>query len=235
MSIGRNDRVRSTSVSPPLAGAFAASDGSPIVIDESNAGVYVMKANQAVVEFARDGGWQDYLSSISAGKAVGANAPTWATIRAGISAYSFSAGTMNEIWMNFHILHDYKTGTMFYPHIHWTTTGTNTGVCRWGIEYTFARGYGIDVFPAPTTIYLQQAASGTPYTHYIVEATEGNGVTIPTLETDGILMMRVFRDAANAADTLTDAAFGIFVDMHYQSDGMLTVERNRPFTKQRGL
>lgn len=78
------------------------------------------------------------------------------------------------------------------------------------------------------------AATGTPLTHMITEASTGNGVTIPNCETDGILLCRLFRDAANAADTCTNAAFGLFVDIHYQSDGMLTNERNRTFTKKRG-
>lgn len=218
----------------PILEDFRAREGTPLVIDTTLGAASVLIPAEQIVEIGARAGWQDYLSSISAGKAVGANAPTWSAILGGISAYSFSATTMNEVWLNFHILHDYMPGTMFYPHVHWTTAGTATGVCRWGLEYTFARGYGIEAFPAPTTIYLEQAATGTAYTHMIAEAAEGAGVLIPTLETDGILLMRVFRDAANAADTLTDAAFGLFVDMHYQSDGMLTNERNRTFTKKRG-
>lgn len=218
----------------PVVADFANSNGTPIVIDTVLGAASALKATDTLVEIGARAGWQDYLSSISAGKAVGANAPTWATIRAGLAAYSFSASTMNEIWLSFHILHEYQVGTMIYPHVHWTTTGTNTGVCRWGLEYSFARGYNIEAFPAPTTIYLEQAASGTAYQHMITEGSEGNGVTIANLETDGIILMRVFRDAANAADTLTDAAFGLFVDIHYQSDGMLSQERNRPFTKKRG-
>lgn len=218
----------------PVVGDFAESAGSPIVLDITNGAASMIKTGDVVTEIGARAGWQDYLSSISAGRAVGVTAPTWATVTGGISAYGFAAATMNEIWVNFHILHDYQVGTMFYPHIHWTTTGVNTGVCRWGLEYTFARGYNFESFPATTTIYLEQAATGVALRHMITEATEGNGVLIPTLETDGILLMRVFRDAANVADTLTDVAFGLFVDMHYQSDGMLTNERNRTFTKKRG-
>lgn len=229
------ERVRRTSVSPPLASAFASSKGTPVVIDGTTGAAYVMTDTAAVVEVGRDGGWADLLASIAAGKAVGANAPTWATILGGLAAYSFSATIMNEVWVSFHIPHDYQVGTMFYPHVHWTTGGVNTGVVRWGIEYSFARGYSTDAFPASATIYLEKAATGTAYKHMISEAAEGAGVSIATLETDGILLCRLFRDAANAADTCTDAAFGLFVDLHYQSDGMLTNERNRTFTKKRGL
>ena len=178
-------------------------------------------------------GWNDVLSDLTQGFIAGGNTPTWANLRNGINALSFSAVAMNEVWINLHVLHDYQWGTKVFPHIHWTTAGTNAGTCRWGIEYTFARGYNTESFPATTTIYLEQAASGTAYRHMIAEPSEANGILLPGCEPDGVLMCRIFRDAAHPNDTLTDAAFGIFCDLHYQSDGLLTHERNRTFTKRR--
>lgn len=178
-------------------------------------------------------GWKDLLADISAGRGIGATAPTWSVLNGNIKAYAFSASSLNEIWINIHIPHDYEWGSMVYPHIHWTTSGTNTGVCRWGVEYAYARGYGTDAFPATTTIYIEQAASGTALKHMIAEPTEGSGIAGTNFEPDGVLMCRIFRDAAHANDTLTDAAFGIFADLHYYSDGFETNERNRTFTKRR--
>ena len=225
--------VRSGPSAPTLAN-FQSSHGSPIVLDTTLGAASMVKHPDAVVEIGARAGWQDNLSSISAGKIAGASVPTWTLLQNGLYAYAFSAAAMNEVWVSFHIQHDYQPGTMFYPHVHWTTAGVNAGVCRWGIEYSFARGYAADVFPASTTIYLEQAATGVAYKHMITEAVEGAGVLIPTLETDGILLTRVFRDGGHVNDTLTDVAFGLFVDIHYQSDGMLTNERNRTFTKKRG-
>jgi len=178
-------------------------------------------------------GWNDVLADISAGRGIGVNAPTWATIRDGIKAYEFSATAINEVWVNLHILHDYLWGSKVWPHIHWTTTGTNTGVVRWGIEYTYARAYGVEAFPATTTIYLEQAASGTAYTQMLAEPVEADGILLPNCEPDGVLLCRVFRDAGHANDTCTDGAFALFADLHFQSDGYLTNERNRGFTKRR--
>lgn len=180
-------------------------------------------------------GWADLLTDISAGRGVGANAPTWAAFQGGISAYRFDAGTMNEIWFNVHIPHDYRFGTAIYPHIHWSTTGTNAGTVRWGLEYTFARGYGIEAFPATTTIYIEQAASGTARTHMIAEPTDANAITLTNCEPDMIMMCRFFRDAAHVNDTCTDTAFAFYADMHYQSDGYLTPERNRAFSKRKNV
>jgi hypothetical protein len=178
-------------------------------------------------------GWNDILADIGAGRGIGVNAPTWTSLRDGLYGYAFTAAQMNEIWLNLHITHDYMWGSKVWPHVHWTTAGTDTGVVRWGIEYTFARGYGVEAFPATTTIYVEQAASGTAYTHMIAEPAEADGVLLPNAEPDGIIMCRVFRDGAHANDTCTDDAFGLFADLHFQSDGYFTNERNRAFTKRR--
>lgn len=182
-------------------------------------------------EYLKHDGWNDFLAPLHAGKAVGVNAPTWKTFNGGIQAYAFSASTMNEMWVTIHVQHDYAASTVVYPHLHWSTTGTDTGVCRWVIEYSYARGYSADTFPAASTLVLEQAASGQALRHMITESPEGSGLSITNFEPDGILMMRLYRDAAHVNDTLTDESFGLFLDIHYRSDGFLTRERNRPFSR----
>ncbi len=162
-------------------------------------------------------GWYDEKCEITL-KGSGVNNPTWATFLSGISAYSFSASTMNEAWINIHINHDYKPGTNVYLHTHWSTTGTNTGTCRWGFEYTVAKGHNQQNFPATTTVYAEQAAQGTAYRHMITEISLGNSIPSTNIEPDSIIMVRVFRDAAHVNDTLTDASFLIFADAHYETD-----------------
>jgi hypothetical protein len=125
---------------------------------------------------------------------------------------------MNEAWVAIHIEHDYAPETTIYPHIHWSTTGTNTGTCRWGLDYMVSKGHGQEAFPAQTTVYVEQAAGGTAYTHYIAEVADGDVIPVTSLEVDSLVMMRVFRDGAHGNDTLTDAAYGLFVDLHYLAD-----------------
>ena len=48
------------------------------------------------------------------------------------------------------------------------------------------------------------------------------------LETDGLIVVRTWRDAARAADTLNVAPFLHFVDCHYQSTSLGTKQRNGP-------
>lgn len=197
------------SVAPPyvVLGWICTEEGSPGTWEEVRA--------QTATTLDTTYGWEDSLADISAGRAIGANAPTWSTFRNGISAYAFSASTMKEVWVNSHITHNYRAGSKVYPHVHWSTTGTDTGTVRWGIEYTAQKGHNQGAFPATSTIYLEQAASGTAYQHMITEASSTDAFNT-NLEVDSLILMRVFRDATN--DTCTDTAFAFFVDLHYQVD-----------------
>lgn len=175
--------------------------------------------------------WDDLVASFNAGIVAGANVPTWSVMINGIYAYLFSATAMNEIWLSpIHIDHRYKPGTKIYPHIHWTTGGTNTGVVRWGVEYSVAKGHNQQAFPATTTIYLEQAASGTAYKHMIVEASDGQAF-LANVEPDSLVLMRVFRDGGHANDTCTDQAFGLMCDVHYQVDHWATKNKAPNFYK----
>ena len=170
-------------------------------------------------------GWRDLTSEINV-KGSGANNPSWATFRNGISAYSFSASTMTECWMVFHIDHDYKPGSDMYFHTHWSTTGTNTGVVRWGFEYTVAKGHGQSAFGATQTVYVEQAGSGTAYQHMVAETT---AISSAEFEVDALILMRIFRDSAHVNDTQTGVAFLFTADCHYQADRFATKNRSPNF------
>lgn len=174
-------------------------------------------------------GWNDLTADLSAGKAVGANAPTWSTYRDGISAYAFDAATMNELWITWHVLHDYAVGSKVYIHVHWSPNTTSTGVVRWGIEYTAQKGHNQGAFPATTTVYLEDnVASNDQYGHRIIEMTDAQAFSA-NLETDALILCRIFRDAGDAADTFPDDAFGLTADIHYQVDKEVTPNKSPPF------
>jgi len=168
-------------------------------------------------------GWNDLKSSFSTGRLVGANTPTDAVFTDTIRAYNFSAAAMEEIHMPpLHVEHDYKPGSKIYFHIHWSPGDTNAGIVRWGIEYTIAKGHSQMAFQASTTVYLEQAGSGTAKQHQIIEDTTGVSTNI---EPDSLILARVFRDGAHANDTYTGVAWGHFMDIHYQSDRKNTVNK----------
>ena len=68
---------------------------------------------------------------------------------------------------------------------------------------------------------------GTAYTHYVTEL--ASSITLTNVEPDSIIMCRVFRDAAHANDTLTDVAFLLKADAHYETDRVSTINRTPNF------
>lgn len=166
-------------------------------------------------------GWNDITSDINV-RGTGSNDPTWSLFRNNIYGYSFGTNTMNQAWITFHIKHDYAVGTPIHLHTHWSTTGTDTGVCRWGFEYTIAKGHQQSQFGTTNSYYVEQQSLGVPYTHMVAETA---GILSDELEPDSLVLVRVFRDASHANDTLSDAAFLFTADIHYQCDRMSTKNR----------
>ena len=173
-------------------------------------------------------GWDDLTSDLSGGKTAGANVPAWAVFRDGIYSYAFSATLMKEVWITFHVKHDYKVGSNGYVHIHWAPTTTSTGVVRWGFEYSVAKGHDQEAFPASTTVYVNHTISvDKQYQHIISEIADVDAFDL--LETDSLILCRVFRDAANAADTFPDVVSAFTADIHYQADKQFTPNKSPPF------
>jgi hypothetical protein len=173
-------------------------------------------------------GWADITGDINV-KGTGANFPAWSVFVSGLFAYEFSASVMKECWIVFHVPHSYAPGSDLYLHTHWSTTGTNTGVCRWGFEYSYAKGYNQgaeSVFPSSQTVYIEQAGSGVARRHMIAETLP---ISMPGLEVDSLILVRVFRDAAHANDTQTGAAFLFTSDIHFLADKVVTPNRTPDF------
>ena len=183
-------------------------------------------------------GWADLVQDVTINP--GAAAPTIDTYRNGIIAYAFPAGTVAECFANFHIGHDYAvTGGdvgyegMVYPHVHWTSNTTSTGVVRWGVEYTLARrgdSTGVRDFGATSTIYIEHTVgAGEQYRHHVSEAATGLGIPGTDLEVDALILCRFFRDATHPNDTYPDQVFLLTVDIHYPCDTFATPKRQPPF------
>ena len=172
----------------------------------------------------------DYLFSGYALRG-GASAPTFKVFRGALYGYAFQgAGAAQEAHFSIHLLHDLKAGTDLTFHIHWAcAAAAPAGNVKWQIDYSIARGYGATTFAAPTTLSVTQAVAA----QYVHQITSDDAMTVATsinTEPDAIILGRVYRDPADAADTSTDDAFLFGIDMHYQLGQVATQERNRPFT-----
>lgn len=178
-------------------------------------------------------GWDDITADLSSGKTAGSNVPTWAVFRDGIYAYEFSATLMKEVWITFHIKHDYAEGTLVYPHIHWSPTTTSTGVVRWGFEYSVAKGHDQEAFPSTTTVYINSTiSSNKQYQHIISEVSDTDA--FDAFEADTLVLCRIFRDAADAADTFPDAVSAFTADIHFQANKDYTPNKSPPFLFDHG-
>ena len=186
------------------------------------------------MSFLPTGGWNDFLMPGLILPRTAANAPVITTFRGNIEALAFQNGGAQprETWSSLHVLHNYRTGTKIFPHIHWShNNATPSGDVKWQIEYSIAKGHSGGTFPAATTISLIQTA-GAQYEHMLIETSSGDAIPAAEAEPDSVILFRVFRDSGDGEDTFADDAFLLFLDLHFQTDGMMTNEKVRPFTKR---
>jgi hypothetical protein len=176
--------------------------------------------------------WDD-LRVEPVARTTGANAPTfekWLDDAAGTSRgvylYSFddaNAGSEKEIFFTMQMPHNWAA-TAVGIHVHWIgAVDDTTATPRWGMEYVW-KEIGA-VFGDTTTVYVVGNTAGdaniTALKHYISEFT----AVTPDSTQDGlssILIGRLFRDSANAADTYnaSGAKCGLlYIDAHYEIDG----------------
>ena len=172
-----------------------------------------------------DFGWRDITGPIEL-RGTGANDPSFAVVSGSIfRAYQFAVA--DEIWIVFHMPHDYVPGSDVHFHAHWMADGTNAQPVKWEWSYVYADGYGSGNFAvaSPTTITAEEAASGTAHDHMITETAAASGTGI---EVDGLLYVRV-RRITNGGTENTDAIFMLTTDVHYQSTNLPTKNKNPDF------
>jgi hypothetical protein len=109
--------------------------------------------------------------------------------------------------------HGYVEGSDLVPHVHWTPTDSGSGNVVWGLEYTWANVDG--TFGNSTVVTVPNTADGTAYKHQVAEfsAISGSGKKIRSL-----LLCRLFRKAADAADTYAADVALLDVGFQYQAD-----------------
>lgn len=173
--------------------------------------------------------WQDEVGSIivANNNGTGTN-PTWAALRGNINAYRFAEG--DNVWVPFHIRHGYAPGTDVYLHAHWSTdtstgAGNNGQTVIWQFDYSIAKGYDTEAFPADqstTATYTFAGGLQKQYQHMIAEI--ATPISSASIETDCLIMTRV---SLAAASTFTGNVWLLMCDIHYQCDnGEGTLGRN---------
>ena len=196
----------------------------PVISHEKGDGIYLNIGDPRY-------GWHDMLSYITVDTGAATGKPTFTSLVGNIKKYQFKVG--DECFHMFHVLHDYAPGTDWYIHAHWTQNQPVTsGSVTWQFEASYAKGYSQAQFTSPAKVLtVTQIASTTPLTHQIAETqltnpggTGGLGNS-NNLETDGIMMVRT----TLLNNTTGVDPFLLFVDVHYQSTGIPTKNKNFNF------
>jgi hypothetical protein len=182
--------------------------------------------------------WHDLLGPVTI-RGTGGSDPAFNIYRGGIREHQFNAG--NEVFLDFHIPHDYVPGSDLHLHFHWSINGTTRagaaagtvtgGTVTWGGEITYAKGHNQAAFGAPvTSTVVSGTTASTLYQHYITEvqisasSPSGSQIDSDDIETDGLLFVRAYLSANNitVSSGSVPAPFLHFVDIHYQSTGIGT-------------
>jgi hypothetical protein len=182
--------------------------------------------------------WKDLKGALAIHEQGGtAQDPAYVPFIGNIRAYQFDNVQGDEIFVEFHMPHDYVIGSPLFLHTHWSHASATvaSGGVEWKAEVTYAKGHDQATFSTPVEIKMIQDASTTAYQHMIAETqlssdTPEAGVQLDSadLEPDGLLLLRVTLDA----NTLSDGShpFLHFVDLHYLSTGIGTMDKAPPFT-----
>jgi hypothetical protein len=182
-------------------------------------------------------GWKDLLGQLIP-RTTGAGTPTATAFRGQGVQYAFAANDVIDI--NYHIPHDYLPNSDIYLHVHWGHNGTNiSGSLELTHYATYSKGHDQAGFPAEITAVQTITASSlgmVPQYHHEIQEFQLSSVS-PTstqlqtsdLEPDGLILLRT---KATGIPTITGGAakpFIFFIDMHYQSTNMTTIDKAPPF------
>jgi len=192
--------------------------------------------------------WHDLLGAISI-RGVGASDPSYNVYRGGIRGYQFDAG--EEVFIEFHLPHDYVSGSDLYIHFHWSFNGTNTagvaagtingGTLTWGAECTYSKGHNQAAFAAPVTRTVDSTFTtdfpATTYQHIITEtqlsaaSPAASQLDSDNIEVDGMILCRAYLSATTITvdSGQVPDPFLHFVDIHYQSTGVGTKNKSPNF------
>lgn len=184
-------------------------------------------------------GWKDLLGDATA-RATGPAAAPYNAYRTngGESVYGYELDTTARILSGqSHMPHDWAVGTRIYHHIHWGLNFGNAGAVvaapgtptpmTFRFVHSYARGYGVEAFAQPAWIDISTTHCNIQYSHDIAEVTDAQSLLPDNCETDGLILWSLRRTTAAPAYN----PFVFMIDMHYQTDGRDTNERNRTFTK----
>lgn len=187
-------------------------------------GTLVLSGNSTV--------WDDLRVPLSSVKTAGAHDPGFTVFMTdgagsqGIFCWWFDAATEEELFFACQLPHSWA-GTAITPHVHWTPKTNSDGdpvnqKVKWGLEYAWA-SIGSDFGAATAYVYGTNHhpadANVVAGRHYMTDLT----AITPTAdqnEISSMIICRIFRQAADGADTYEADAGLLEIDFHYEINTM---------------
>ena len=187
-------------------------------------------------------GFADLLGDQFA-KNTGGTKPTLVTYNGTIDAWQFSNG--DEAFLSYHIPHDYVPSTDIHLHIHWSqnNAGATGGTIDFKYFAIYSKGHnqvsGSVFTSTPITdtfssIDINDGDSGlNRYQQHLTEVTISAATATAALfdrddfEPDGVIELTFEMDANNLTGTPSDP-FIHFVDIHYQTTGLIGTKQKAP-------
>lgn len=161
--------------------------------------------------------WKEIATPFSIKALSGTNNPTFGTTFGSMQGLLFSASTMQQVWADITIPHDYAVGTEVFPKIDWMPTTNGSGSVIWVIEYTIAKRDGTFSTTITPIVFSHSVTSGSQWKHMVTEAlVAGQGITSALLEPGATIKMRIYRDAASSSDTYNGTVSPWQISLHYQ-------------------
>jgi hypothetical protein len=180
-------------------------------------------------------GWNDLTAPLSAGQSGRPdNTPLWADTGNGFWGWHFSSAEDDEAIADFHINHDVKENGKMYPHIHWMPMSYSRGDVVWEFEFITAKGHNQNESLSTSTqkILVKAPGKGLIGEHMVTECNDAQSFTIP--EIDSVIRMKIRRLGSHPEDTFFGTVIGLFVDIHYESDGHNSIGRLPDFNTLTG-
>jgi len=166
--------------------------------------------------------WVDLLGQVHIDESAASNKPTYAlTGKGSTKAYQFIIN--DQIYIKYHIPHDYAPGTDLYIHAHWFSKDVSPGTVTWAFEHSYAKSHNQMNFTEAKTVKVSQDYSNQ-YMHMLSEVqlsvNGGDATKLDTdlIEPDGIINTRAYLDT----NTMSSSPFLLLIDIHYQSTGVGT-------------
>lgn len=199
---------------------FRLSPGEKMYIGDYNNGNYLTVESDGTMALTGDATvFEDFRVALTSTKLGGSADPDFTKVlddgsgSTGVFVLLFNKLVEEEVFTAVQLPHRWREGTTLYMHFHWIPIDTDTGDVVWGVEYTTANIDG--TFGNTTLATVTDTASGTANTHQMSAAIEldGTGLTASSM-----ILLRLYRDASNVADTYDNDAALIEFDIHFEID-----------------